>query len=331
MLFKTDTKARSEHDAVRTNVGWYRWTHDLVEVTGADAATFLNHIYVNSIAEAKVGQSKYTTMLSDEGTIIDDVIVMRLEDERFWISTLYAPRLLPWLDMHKGKSLVEYRERTYEIDMYAVQGPQSLAMMNALLDTPIDGLERFALSQNKIGASEVWVHRGGFTGELGYEILCDLADSAAVCAAIRKSGASFDATEMTTLEVYVRSLPMEKGLALRQDLYGLTPEEAGLGWSVDMSKDFIGKPALEKAAQEGAKRKLVGLELEADSYQDITLGERIFVQGKDVGAVRAMIYAYTIDKNIGFAVVDAAYAEPGTEIAIGSYGSPATIVKKQWL
>lgn len=331
MLFKTDEKARAQHDAVRNNIGWYRWTHDLVEVTGTDAAGFLDWLYVNAIAKTPVGRSKYTTMLDEQGHIIDDVIVTNRGEGGYWVSTLYAPKLIPWIEEHKDGKDVEARIITYDVDMYAVQGPNSLKMMNALLGVPVDDLKRFEMKGNTIGGVAVQVHRGGFTGELGFEVYCDIADSKAVEEAIRKAGASFDAVEMSVLEVYVRSLPMEKGLALRQDMYGLTPYEAGLGWSVDLGKDFIGKEALARAQEEGMQRKLVGLEFEAESYEDINQSERIYLCGRDIGLVKAAIYGYTVDKNIGFAVVDARFAEPGTRVTIGTNDSPAIIVEKQWV
>lgn len=331
MLFKTDDEARNQHNAVRENVGWYRWTHDLIEVRGADSTSFLDYLYVNAISKAPIGRSKYTTMLNEDGKIIDDVIVMHMGEDLYWVSTLYAPRLKPWIDSHKGQRDVTYKDLTYEVDMYAVQGPTSLAMMNKLLATPIDEVKRFAVEDNKIGDLSVKVHRSGFTGELGYEIYCDIADTKAVETAIREVGKAFDATEMNILEVYVRSLPMEKGFSLRQDIYGLTPYEAGLGWSVDLSKDFIGKEAVERAKKEGPKQKLVGLEFEAESYEDINQSERIRRRGRDIGLVRACIYGYTVDKNIGFAVVDARFAEPGTRVEIGCNDSPAVICEKQWI
>lgn len=331
MLFKTDDKARTQHDAVRNNIGWYRWTHDLVEVKGSDAEELLDYLYVNSIAGAPIGRSKYTTMLNEEGKIIDDVIVTHRGENLYWVSTLYAPKLIPWIEKYADGKDVECKNITYDVDMYAIQGPNSPKMMNALLGTPIDDLKRFQMEDNTVDGITVQVHRSGFTGEIGYEIYCDIKDSESVAQAIRKAAKDCDAMEMTILEVYVRSLPMEKGLALRQDMYGLTPYEVGLEWSVNLSKDFVGKEALAQAAEEGPVQKLVGLEFEAESYEDINQSEHIRMQGRNIGLVRAAIYGYTIDKNIGFAVVDARFAEPGTRVEIGTNNSPAIIVEKQWI
>ena len=112
--------------------------------------------------------------------------------------------------------------------MYAVQGQNSAKMMNAMLDAPVDEMKRFQVADNRIGGVAVKVHKSGFTGELGYEIYCANADAKAVENAIREAGKAFDAVELNILEVYVRSLPVEKGFALRQDMYGLTPYECGL-------------------------------------------------------------------------------------------------------
>lgn len=331
MLFKNDDVARAQHNAVRNNVGWYRWTHDLVEVTGKDSTAFLDYLYVNSIAKAAVGKTKYTTMLNEEGKIIDDVIVMHMGEDLYWVSTLYAPKLKPWIDAKKEGMDVSYRDLTYDVDMYAVQGPNSLAMMNKLLTKPIDELKRFSVEDNEIDGIKVKIHRSGFTGELGYEIYCDMADTKTVAENVRKVGKTIDACEMNTLEVYVRSLPMEKGFALRQDMYQLTPYEADLGWSVDMSKDFIGKTALEIAKEEGPTKKLFGLEHEAESYEDICQSEVVRLKGVQVGIVKASIYGYTVDKNISFAVLDPKKVKIGDRVTIGCNNSPAVVVEKTWI
>jgi glycine cleavage system aminomethyltransferase T len=331
MLFKEDQVARAQHAAVRNNVGWYRWNHDLVEVTGTDATRFLDVIFVTSIANTPVSRSKYTTMLDEDGGIIDDVIVTRLDEAHYWISTLYGPRLTAWFDRQKGDLDVAYREITDETAMVAVQGPNSRALVNRLVAEPVDSLERFTIAPATIGHMAVKVHRGGFTGELGYEIYCDMADLPALEQAIGEAGKAFDAVHLTVLEVYVRSLPGEKGLVLRQDLHGLSPYEAGLGWSVDLSKDFIGKEAAERVKDEGPKRKVVGLEFEAESYEDVLQGERIRHQGVDIGLVRAAMYGYTVEKNIGFAIVQADKAVAGTRVQVGPNRSPAVIVERRWI
>lgn len=330
MLFREDQTARAEAMAVRNNVGWYRWTHDLVEVTGKDAGRLLDYLCVNDIASAKPGISKYTTLLNEEGKIIDDTIVTCLEENRYWVSTLYAPKFQPWLEKWKGDKDVTYKELTWDVDMYAVQGPNSLDYMNSLLDKPINEMKRFRMEDHKVGDTEVKIHRSGFTGENGYEIYCPMADSAKIRAALMANDVQFNGKELRTLEVYVRSLPMEKGFALRQDMYGLTPFEAGLGWSVKMDKDFVGKDALANAKE---KYRLVGIELdsERESYEDIAQNEAVYHKGVQCGIVRQMIYGYTVEKNIGFAIVDLKFAEKGTLLTAGQNGAKVTVCDKSFI
>ncbi len=331
MLFKEDAKARAQHQAVRENAGWYRWTHDLVRVTGKDATAFVDWLFVNSVGKAAVGRTKYTTMLNEDGKIIDDTIVMHMDENVWWISTLYAPQFIKWADAHKGAYDVAYEDIAKTVDMYAVQGPNSLAVMNAMLKEPVDALKRFQVADNRIGDVAVKIHRSGFTGELGYEIYCDMADSAAVEAAIRAAAEQYHAPEITILEVYVRSLPVEKGFALRQDMYLLTPYECGLGWSVNLDKDFIGKEALLKAKEQGPQYRLMGLEYLNESYEDIAQRETVYSYGVPCGFVRAAIYGYTVDKNIGFAVIRADKAIVGERVTVGQNDSPAIITEKAWL
>ena len=126
-------------------------------------------------------------------------------------------------------------------------------------------------------------------------------------------------------------MPVEKGFALRQDMYGLTPYECGLDWSVNLDKDFIGRDALVKAKEEGPRYKLVGLEYLAESYEDITQREIVYHHGVPCGFVRAAIYGYTVEKNIGFAVIEADKAVLGEQVTVGENDSPAVITEKNWL
>ncbi len=331
MLFKGNHEARAQHNAVRTTCGWYTWTHDLVEVTGADAAAFLDYLYVNALAGTEVNGSKYTTMLNEEGQILDDVIVMRLGPDRFWVSTLYAPQLIAWMEEHVGTYEIAYRDITEEVAMFSVQGPSSPALMNNISAEPVDSMKRFSLIDSVVDGKEVRIHRGGFTGELGFEIFCNSSDAPCIQDALAKAGEALGATELTILEVYVRSLPVEKGLALRQDLYGLNPYEAGLDWSVDLSKDFIGKEALLKAKEEGLRAQLVGIEFEAASYEDIAQRERIYHRGIDVGFIRTVIYGYSVDKNIGFAVLESDTVPLDAQVHVGASKTPAMLVDRRWL
>ena len=124
---------------------------------------------------------------------------------------------------------------------------------------------------------------------------------------------------------------MEKGFALKQDFKHLSPYECGLGWAVAADKDFIGKDALLREQETGPAYKLVGLEYLAESYEDIAQKEVVYSYGVPVGFVRTAIYGYTVEKNIGYAVIRADKAVLGERVTVGGNDSPAIITEKSWL
>ena len=326
MLFKEDERARLDARTIRESVGWYCWTHDLVEVTGADAPEVLENIFVSNLGKVSVGKTKYTAMLNEDGEIIDDVIVMQMEDGIFWVSTLYGPRLIPWVEAHAEGKDVRLKLITYEWNMIAVQGPDSGKAMNLLVSEPVDGMKRFTVCRNAIGNIPVWVHRSGFTGENGFEVYCAPEQTPAVKETVRNAVEEAGGREIYTLEVYVRSIPMEKGFALKQDFKHMNPFECGLGWTVDLSKDFIGREATLRI-KEKPRFQMVGLEFERESTEDISIWERVYLYGVEVGRCAQAIYGYTVDKNIGFANIRAGIPE-GTRVTVGPNGSPAVVVSK---
>lgn len=130
---KNNIDVRTEHETIRNKVGYYDFTHKLLEVKGADAKAFLDKMFIAGISKANVGVAKYTTMLNEDGIIIDDVIVFHIEEELYWVSTLYIDELIAWFDAHREGETVEYKEITGITTMYAVQGPYSKAVLNAFL------------------------------------------------------------------------------------------------------------------------------------------------------------------------------------------------------
>ena len=101
-IYKDDEMKRAEHMAVRTSVGWYLWTHQLVKVTGEDVTDFLDYMLTGNIKTLTVGRDRYTTMLNEAGEIIDDVVVFRMAEKEYWLSTLFATKMDDWFFDHQG-------------------------------------------------------------------------------------------------------------------------------------------------------------------------------------------------------------------------------------
>jgi aminomethyltransferase len=329
-VYKDDSMRREQHEAVRNAVGWYYFTHYLLEVTGADATAFLEKMFPNPISTLKPGGARYTTMLSEDGLIIDDVIVFRLEENKYWVSTLYIRHMIPWFDAHKGDSDVEYRDITGSTDMYAVQGPKSKDLLNSFLAESVDDQKFFTIRDNKIGDVPVKISRAGFTGEkLGYEIYVAPENKELVEAKLAENGEVFGAVQVTDFTVMVWTLPTEKGFYLMCDIGGANPLEVGFENGIYWSKDFIGKEALEKIKSDGPKRTMFGFTTDEDDVHILPRnlggpGTVVILNDEKVGRVTKFTYGYTAGKSIGYALVDASKAKVGDRVDLNGYAATLT-------
>ncbi len=315
---KNDTVARKEHEVIRQGVGYYDFTHSVMEVSGKGAPAFLDKMFVNNIGTSKIGQAVYTTMLNESGIIIDDVIIFRLEDELFWVSTLYIDDMFKWFDNYKSDFDINLKNITDDWTMYAVQGPKSAAVLNDLLKNKVDDMAFFTIEDNEIDGTPVKIARSGYTGELGYELYCKSDIKKEIEEKLVEKGKAYDMMNITT-DVIVTSLPREAGYVLMSDIAGTNPIEAGYGWTIRWGKDdFIGKAALEKVKDQKPARSLIGFTV-ADDAAEIEPGTAVMKDGAEVGKVTMFTYGFTVEKNIGFALIENDKAAIGDKATIGDY------------
>ena len=334
-VYKYDDMKRAEHMAVRNTAGWYLYTHELLEVTGEDASAFLDYLYANPIGNLAPSRARYTTMLDEGGRILDDVVIFRLEEKKFWVSTLYTRKVIPWYDAHKGTYQVEYKNITPQWDMYAIQGPKSLEILNEILQTPLDGQKFFQILDNTLDGVPVKINRGGFTGEkLGYELYVAPEHTRLVIDRLREVCPKYGAKQVTDIQVMVWSLPTEKGFYLMCDIGWANPLEVGLDRGIGWDKEFIGKEALLKVREEGPKRSLLGFTVEED---DIFIpakniggpGTPVLFQGEEAGRVTKVTYSYCMEKNIGYALVDNSKVKIGDSVML--HGFEAVLTDKVFI
>lgn len=334
-IFKYDEMKRSEHMAVRTTVGWYYWAHQLLEVTGPDVVAFLEYIYPNNIGKLAVGRDRYTTMLNKQGEIIDDVVIMRMEEDRFWISSLYASKTDDWWYFNQGDFDVEWNEITDEWAMYAVQGPKAKELMEALVENSIADLKFFAHAENTINGMSCIINRGGFTGEkFGYEIYVNPDDMEDLEVLLKEAAAQRGGKEVTEFQIMAWTLPTEANFYYMRDLAHTNPFEVGLEKNIDWDKDFLGKDALLKVKEEGPQREMLGFEVPEDdiyiqSKQLGGPGEAVYLDGEEVGRVSKMVYSYVKEVNNGYILAEKGKLKIGDKIEI--HGHEAIITEKNWL
>lgn len=320
-----DESLRAQHNAVRTTAGWYDFTHRLMEVTGPDALDFLNKMFVVNLENQGVGKAKYTTMLDEDGWICDDVIIFRLEEEKYWISTLYTKDMEKRFGWYAEDYDVDYQVITEDWRMYSVQGPKSPELVNLVLNDPVDDLKFFNIRDASMRDIPMKVARSGYTGEkFGYELYVPAEHEQELVDKLTEAGEKVGAMHVTEVDVCAMTLPAEAGYYLMLDLRRYTPFETGFENTIDWKKNFVGKKALRKLRNEEPKRKLVAFD--CPDYDAVIYGgpgpkgnDVYTPEGKWVGRVTKFTYGYTIEKNIGYMVIDTDYTEVGTRLKCNGY------------
>jgi sarcosine oxidase, subunit alpha len=242
-----------------------------IEVVGADAAEFMNRLYVNSWSALAPGRSRYGILCREDGFIYDDGVVARLAPDRFHVTTTTggAPRVLAMMEDYRQTEWPDLKvwltSTTEQWAVIAVQGPHARRVLEPLvsnLDVSASALPHMAVGRGRIaGGVPMLLFRVSFTGELGFEINVPADYGAYVWEQVHASGQAHSMVAYGTETMHV--LRAEKGyIIVGQDTDGtVTPDDAGLSWAVGKNKpDFVGKRSLERASMKSANRKqLVGL------------------------------------------------------------------------
>ena len=295
-----------------------------IEISGPDAFDFTNLLVARDLNKCEVEQCKYVFLCLPDGGIINDPVLLRLEQNRFWLSLADSDVELWARGVAHG---TDYDVEIKEIDVgpVQVQGPKSKDVMVDLFGDSILEIPYYFLHLYELDGMKVLVSRTGYTAELGYEIyLYDASENG-----VRLWDGVLEAGKPHDLAVigpcHIRRI--EGGiLALGADMwYDTNPYEVGMGydWMVDLEQgsDFIGKEALARIKRDGPQRKLAGVEIGGDpvgAYNDGSMIDFFPVhrEGTRIGKVTSACHSPRLEKNIGYAMVPIEHSELGTELEV---------------
>jgi aminomethyltransferase len=251
----------------------------------------------------------YTPWCDDEGKVIDDGTISRLDQTTFRMTS--ADPNLRWLAMNAVGLAVEIAEVTDDTAALSFQGPNTRTVLNRCCESPVDGLKYFRLMTNTLGGIPVTISRTGYTGDLGFEIWMDAAHALTVWDALMEAGHDYGMAPVGILAMDMARV--EAGLFMIEVDYTSTnrawiepqkssPMALGLDWAVSLDKRgyFVGRRALEREHREGAAWKMMGLEVEWTGM------ERLFA---DAGlppqipgpAIRASLPVFSGNVQVGYA------------------------------
>ncbi len=302
-----------------------------VEITGPDAAEFTQMLTPRDLSKLAVGQCKYIIITNAEGGILNDPVLLRLEENRFWISLADSDILL-WAQGVAVNSGLDVTIHEPDISPLQLQGPKSGEVMKALFGESIMDLKYYWLREVELNGIPLIVSRTGWSSELGYELyLQDGSQGEELWETIMKAGQSFNLKPGHTSSIR----RIEGGmLSYHADMDIRTnPYELGLDRliNVDMEADFIGKAALQKIRDEGVSRKQVGLVIDCPALKGPnTTFWPITKDDKQVGNVTSAVYSPRLEQNIALAMVSTEVTHIGTELEVETSNgtSKATVVEK---
>lgn len=286
-----------------------------VEITGPDAARFVQLLTPRNLSQCQVGQCRYVLITSEEGGIINDPVLLKLGDNHFWLSLSDSDVLL-WakgIAVHSGMD-VSIREP--DVSPLQLQGPRSLEILKALFGDEIGTLRYYWFRETELDGIPLVVSRTGWSGELGYEIyLRDASRGDELWERIIRAGKPFGLCAGHTSTIR----RIEGGmLSYHADMdMNTNPFELGLDRLVDldMEDDFIGKAALRRIKAEGIRRKLVGLVISGPPIEGSNTRFWPLLAGDiEVGTITSAVYSPRLTRNIALALVSVDWTGKDSEL-----------------
>jgi len=306
-------------------------------ITGRDATRFVNRVLARDINKVAVNQVIYCCWCDEDGKVIDDGTITRLEENTYrWTA---ADPNLRWFRQNAIGLDVQIEDITEQLAALALQGPTSGKLLKSVAEADIENLKYFRKTSGKIGGVPLDISRTGYTGDLGYEIWIPWQEAVKVWDTLMEAGRRFDIhpTGMLALDV----ARIEAGLILADVDYisskkalipsqKYSPYEIGLGKLVHLEKDnFIGKQALIQENKRGPERVLMGLEIDwnevEELFDDVGLppqtpatASRVHVpvyRGRDqVGKATSTTWSPLLKQLIALASIEPQQAKLGTKL-----------------
>ena len=306
-------------------------------VTGPDASRLVDRVMTRDVRVMDVGQVFYTPWCDEQGMVIDDGTVSRLDEQRFrWTS---ADPTLRWITQNTTGLRVDIEDVSETTAALALQGPMAARVLRAAADANIETLRYFRVRHGRIAGVPVDISRTGYTGDLGYEIWMPSERALDVWDALMTAGQAFELKPAGMLALDVART--EAGLLLLDvDYVGsrkalipsqrYSPYEMGLSRLVSLDKGpFVGRAALAEERRRGPRRRIVGLEIEWAEVETLyekkglapvapAATSRVAVPvvrgSKQIGRATTTAWSPTLKRLIALATIDRPYDEDGARV-----------------
>ena len=302
-----------------------------VEITGPDAAEFIQLLTPRDLSKLFIGQCKYVLITNNEGGLLNDPVLLRIAENHFWLS-LGDSDILLWAQGVAINSELNVTIREPDVSPLQLQGPKSIDIMKVLFGDQIVNMKYYWLIETELNGIPLVISRTGWSSELGYEIyLRDGSRGNELWELIMEAGKQFNLQPGHTSSIR----RIEGGmLSYHADAdINTNPFELGLDRLVNLDNDnkFIGKEALIKIKEKGIKRKQVGIVIDSDPLEGPnTTFWPILKNNKNIGKVTSAVYSPRLKENIALAMVSIENSEIDNsfEIKMPESNNKAQVVLK---
>ena len=300
------SSVNEEHLHVRNNVGVFDVSHmGEIEISGSNSLNLVQYLWSNDISKLKIGKAQYNCLTNDKGGIIDDLIVYRVESEKYLLIVNASNILKDWEWINKqninfNSLIVNLSDK---LSLLAVQGPKAQALCQKFTSEDLSLLPNYSfIISSFAGIENIIISKTGYTGSGGFELYIpnknaiDIWDALFNCKGFDLKPIGLAARD---------TLRIEMGYCL----YGndideeTSPEEANLRWITKVDTSFIGHEIIDKQIKKGSKRKLIGFKLIEKSIP--RSGYEVFdINSKLIGKVTSGTFSPVLKKGIGLAYLD---------------------------
>ncbi|PRX39541.1 glycine cleavage system aminomethyltransferase GcvT [Salegentibacter salegens] len=307
-----------EHQNVREKLGVFDVSHmGEFLITGDKALELIQKITTNDASKLVDGKAQYTVMPNETGGIVDDLIIYRINSEKYLlvVNASNIDKDWNWIAQHNSMDAT-MRDMSDEFSLLAIQGPKAAEAMQSLTDVDLSNMKFYTFEVAEFaGIDKVIISATGYTGSGGFEIYFKNEDAELIWDRIMEAGKDFG---IKPIGLAARdTLRLEMGFCLYgNDIDETTsPIEAKLGWITKFTKDFINSEELKKEKEEGPKRKLIAFELEERGIprQGYEIEDE---DGKVIGEVTSGTMSPSLEKGIGLGYVPSEVAKFGNKIFI---------------
>jgi aminomethyltransferase len=318
-----------EHLAVRTRAGLFDVSHmGRILLKGKAALSLIQRLTTNDASKLLEGQAQYSALCHPRGTFVDDILVYKLAENEFMVSSnaINREKDYHWFRKHKEEG-VGVEDASQDLTQLALQGPTAQKILATLTPLDLSQIKYYRFARGEVDGIPALISRTGYTGEDGFELYFSAREAERLWEKILRAG-----KPLGLLPAGLGSrdtLRLEAGMCLfGQDIDDQhTPIEADLGFIVKPGKgDYVGREVHLRQLQEGTAVKLGGLEMVGRGVP--RPHHEIFRGGRVVGQVTSGNFAPSLKKYIGLAYIQTADSVPGTEIEVEIRGQriPARIV-----